>query len=97
MHPYRDLPERPPAKKPGGLPSEEWFLIFLLVVIGGLRFFIGILAGLPLDGEATLGMLGLALGLYCGFRGIPWVRRRRERRSGNLHDDHDSDRAPPCR
>jgi len=95
VHPYRDPPPPRPARPPAGLPSEEWFLIALLVAIGGLLVSVGIFAGSPIDAPTTIGLLGLALGLYCAVRGIPWVRRRRARRSGKLHGDRDADRAPP--
>jgi hypothetical protein len=93
VHPYREQAEPPDRKPASGLPSEEWFLIGLCVVIGGARFFVEILAGETIDAEGTLGFFGLALGLWFGIRGVPWLRRRRLARSGKLHDANDSDPA----
>jgi hypothetical protein len=78
------------------MPPEEWFLIVLLIVIGGGRFFVGLVAGLPMGGEATIGLLGLILGVWFGLRGLPRRRRPSSDDPCNLHDENDSDRAPPA-
>jgi hypothetical protein len=93
VHPYRVPPDEPVQEPPRRLPTEERFLIVLMIVIGGLRVLLGILAGKPFDGEMTLGFGGLVLGLWWGMRGLWPLRRRRRRRSGKLHDDQDNDRA----
>lgn len=74
--------------------SEDWFLVVLLIVIGGGRASVGILTGKDLDGEATLGLFGCALGMLWGLRGLPRWRRRRRGAPGNLHDPEDADHAP---
>ena len=96
MHPYREPAPPPPKRRAAGLPSEEWFLIILLIVIGGARFFFGLVAGLPMGGEATIGLLGLIAGVWFGLRGLPRLRRRRSQDPCNLHDENDPDRAPPA-
>jgi len=78
------------------MPSEEWFLIVLLIAVGGARVLAGIFTGKPMDGETTVACLGLALGLSWGVRELPWRRRRRSRRSagpGKMHDGDARDRA----
>jgi hypothetical protein len=69
-HPYRDPPEPPRARKRAGTPSEEWFLIALLVVIGGVRIAVAVASGRPLDAEPTIALAMLVLGVWCGMRGF---------------------------
>lgn len=67
VSPYRSLPESPPPPCPR-MPAEDRFLIGLLVVIGGIRFFGALFAGAPLDAEPTLALAMLVLGVGWGLR-----------------------------
>jgi hypothetical protein len=68
VHPYRVPPEPPPPKPPQRMPSEERFLVVLLIIVGGMRVLAALLTGTPIDGEATIGFIGLALGLWGAVR-----------------------------
>ena len=89
MHPYR-TPDTPPPERPPEMPSEEKFLIGLLVVIGGVRVLFAAIAGKPMDAEPTVGLMMVLAGLYSGLRIGRW---RYKRRSGKLHDHYSRDRA----
>jgi hypothetical protein len=74
------------------MPSEEWFLIGLLLVIGAVRIFAAIAAGKPLDAEPTLGLAMFVFGLWWGLRSFR-MRKRHRVRSGKMHDLARRDRA----
>ena len=59
MHPYRELPERPPERE---RPFEEVVLYGALVAIGGLRVLLAIVLR-SFGAEATLATLMLLAGV----------------------------------
>ena len=52
------------------MPSEEKFLVVLLVVIGGVRVLPAVIGGRPLDAGATVGLMMMMFGLYSGLRAV---------------------------
>ena len=66
MHPYRTHASTPPELPPE-MPSEEKFLIALLVLIGGVRVLAAVVAEQPMGAEPTIGLLMLAGGVYAAI------------------------------
>ncbi len=72
------------------MPSEEKFLIVLLILLGGVRVLFAVVAGKPLDAEPTVGLMMMLFGVYSGLR---LERLRRRHRSGKLHGRRRRERA----
>ena len=67
MHPYRERSVTPaPRRSPR--PAEEWFLSLLLIAVGGGRVLAATVTRSAIDAGTTLGLLGLALGLWSLLR-----------------------------
>lgn len=86
MHPYRDAPPPAPARTPPKLAPEDWFLVGLLVVVGAARVIPALVSDESFEGDTTLALLGLALGLWFGMRGVPSLRGWLGRRAAHRRD-----------
>jgi hypothetical protein len=64
VHPYRS-PVAPAPERPAEMPSEERFLIVLLVVIGGAL----VMCGRRFDTGSTVGLMMVVTG-------VVWMLRR---------------------
>jgi hypothetical protein len=80
MHPYRTPPGSLHDEPPEGMFSEERALLWMVIVLGGVRVVVAVIARQEFGAEPTAALIGLFAGIWLG-RGhaTRWWRRRRSR------------------